>query len=149
MASALLFPHAWGMGGRCTVGWKRPSVLVVEDDVDMRNLLFEELWNEGYQLREAKDGDEALTAVLRSPPDLILTDLRMPQGGVEYVNELHCRLPHCPIVVMTAFGDAKSKSDVLAAGATVYLSKPVHLSELKARVRHLLSPALHASEGTG
>lgn len=131
------------------MAWKRPSVLVVEDDLEMRNLLFEELWNEGYQLREAKDGEEALMVALQSPPDLILTDLRMPQGGVEYVNQLRSRLPHCPIVVITAFGDDKSKRDVLAAGATAYLSKPVHLSELKARVRHLLNPALHASEGAG
>jgi DNA-binding response OmpR family regulator len=131
------------------VVWKRPSVLVVEDDLEMRNLLFEELWNEGYQLREAKDGEEALRAAVQAPPDLILTDLRMPQGGVEYVHQLHRRLPHCPIVVMTAFGDDQSMRDVLAAGAAAYLSKPVHLSELKARVRDLLSPALHTSGGGG
>lgn len=129
--------------------WKRPSVLVVEDDLEMRNLLFEELWNEGYQPREARDGHEALSALARSSPDLIITDLRMPEGGIEYVNRLHAQRPHCPIVVMTAFGDDKSKRDVLAAGATAYFNKPVHLSELKARVRQLLSSAPCAIEAKG
>jgi CheY-like chemotaxis protein len=55
-------------------------VLIVEDDHDMRSLLCDELWSEGYQLREAKDGDEALQLVLQSMPDLILTDLKMPAG---------------------------------------------------------------------
>ena len=131
------------------VVWKRPSVLVVEDDLEMRNLLFEELWNEGYQPREARDGNEALSTLLQSSPDLIITDLRMPEGGVEYVRRLHRRMPHCPIVVMTAFGDDKASRDVLAAGATAYFNKPVRLSELKARVRELLSPALHESESPG
>jgi DNA-binding response OmpR family regulator len=131
------------------VAWKRPSVLVVEDDLEMRNLLFEELWNEGYQLREARDGDEAITALGQSPPDLILTDLRMPQGGVEYVNRLRTRAPRCPIVVISAFGDDRAKREVLAAGATAYFNKPVHLSELKAQVRQLLNPALHAAESAG
>ena len=92
--------------------WKRPSVLVVEDDLEMRNLLFEELWTEGYQLREARDGDEALAALTQWSPDLILTDLRMPRGGVEYVTQLHARLPHCPIIVMTSFGDDRAKREV-------------------------------------
>lgn len=129
--------------------WKRPSVLVVEDDLEMRNLLFEELWNEGYQLREARDGDEALSTLVQWAPDLILTDLRMPQGGVEYVNQLHARMPHCPIIVMTAFGDDRAKREVLAAGASAYFNKPVHLSELKTRVRQLLNSRLHASESAG
>jgi CheY-like chemotaxis protein len=131
------------------VVWKRPSVLVVEDDLEMRNLLFEELWNEGYQLREARDGEEALSTLTQLSPDLIITDLRMPRGGVEYVHRLQAQAPHCPIVVMTAFGDEKARRDVLAAGAVAYVSKPVRLSELKTQVRRLLAPMLLASEGAG
>ncbi len=123
------------------MGWKRPTVLVVEDDQEMRNLLFDELWNEGYQLREARDGDEAFLAMLQSMPDMVITDLRMPAGGVEYVNRLRMFAPNCPIVVMTAFGDEKAKADVLQAGATAYFNKPVHLSELKSCVKELLSAA--------
>lgn len=131
------------------VGWKRPTVLVVEDDQEMRNLLFDELWDEGYQLREARDGDEAFLAMLQSMPDLIITDLRMPAGGVEYVNRLRTFAPHLPIVVMTAFGDEKARMDVVRAGATAYFNKPVHLSELKARVKELLSSTPQTSDGAG
>lgn len=120
------------------VAWKRPMVLVVEDDQEMRNLLFEELWSEGYQLREARDGDEAFMAMLTSMPDLIITDLRMPSGGVEYVNRLRTFAPDCPIIVMTAFADEKARTEVARAGATAFFNKPVHLSELKERVKELL-----------
>ncbi len=124
------------------MAWKRPSVLVVEDDLEMRSLLFEELWSEGYQMWEARNGTEALALVSQSPPDLIITDLRMPHGGLDYVQRLHAQVPHCPILVMTAFGDEKAKREVLAAGARAYFSKPVHLSQLKLHARQLLDASL-------
>lgn len=118
---------------------KRPMVLVVEDDEEMRNLLFEELWNEGYQLREARNGDEAFLAMRQSIPDLVITDLRMPGGGLEYVNRLRTLAPNCPIIVMTAFADSKAGLEITRAGASAFFNKPVHLSELKSRARELLS----------
>jgi len=116
-----------------------PAVLlVVEDDKDMRSLLCDELWGEGYQLREASNGVEGLEAVMRAAPDLIVTDLKMPSGGFEYVHRLRDRVPACPIIVMTAFGDARTKEEALRSGATAYFDKPVRLSELKATVKRLL-----------
>ena len=89
---------------------RTPAVLlVVEDDKDMRSLLCDELWGEGYQLREASNGDEGLAAVMRAAPDLIVTDLKMPAGGFDYVHRLRRCVPGCPIIVMTAFGDAQTK----------------------------------------
>lgn len=116
----------------------RPSVLVVEDDGEMRSLLRDGLWNEGYSLREARDGDEAFLSVLRAVPDLIITEIRLSSGGVDYLNRLRVFAPHCPIIVMTAFGDEKLKADVLRAGATAYFSKPLHLTELRSCVKQLL-----------
>lgn len=113
-------------------------VLIVEDDREMRSLLCDEFWSAGYQLREARDGDEAFQAVLQAVPDLILTDLRMPAGGAEYISRLRTVAPACPIVVMTAFGDPAVKAAVLEAGATVYFDKPVRVGELKACVQQLL-----------
>ena len=123
-----------------TVATERTAVLlVVEDDREMRSLLCDEFWSAGYQLRQAKDGDEAFRAVLQSVPDLILTDLRMPAGGADYVSRLRTVAPNCPIVVMTAFGDARSRDEVLKAGANAYFDKPVRISELKTRVEELLA----------
>ena len=116
----------------------RPSVLVVEDDGEMRSLLRDGLWNEGYNLREARDGDEAFLSVLRAVPDLIITEIRLSSGGVDYLNRLRVFAPHCPIIVMTAFGDETLKADVFRAGATAYFSKPVHLTELRSCVKQLL-----------
>jgi len=114
-------------------------VLVVEDDREMRSLLCDEFWSAGYQLREAKDGDEAFLAVLKSVPDLILTDLRMPAGGADYISRLRTVAPHCPIIVITAFGDAGLRADVLQAGASAYFDKPVRISDLKLKVEELLT----------
>lgn len=118
---------------------KRSIVLVVEDDIEMRHLLCDELWSEGYQLREAKDGDEALQNVLRAIPDLILTDLRMPAGGADYISRLRTVAPQCPIIVMTAFGDTSAKAEVMRAGATAYFDKPVRITEIKNSMKVLLA----------
>ena len=123
------------------VAFERKSavLLVVEDDNDMRSLLCDEFGSEGYQLREAKDGDEALRLVLQSVPDLILTDLKIPAGGLDYVSRLKSFAPDCPIVLMTAFGDAKLKADALRSGATAYFDKPVRVGDLKVAIKQLLN----------
>ena len=118
---------------------KTVTVLIVEDDREMRSLLCDEFWSAGYQLREAKDGDEAVKAVQQSEPDLILTDLRMPGGGADYIRRLRSIAPHCPILVMTAFGDAGLRDKVFQAGASAYFDKPVRISDLKLKVEELLS----------
>lgn len=116
----------------------KPLVLVVEDDGEMRSLLRDGLWSEGYDLREAVDSDEAFLSVIQAVPDLIITEIRLSAGGVDYINRLRLFVPHCPIIVMTAFGEEKLKGAVLRAGATAYFSKPVHLAELRSCVKQLL-----------
>lgn len=118
---------------------KKGMMLLVEDDRDMRDLLCDAFWSAGYQLREAKDGDEAFLAVLQSVPDVILTDLRMPAGGVDYISRLRTMAPRCPIVVMTAFGEPGLQAELLKAGATAYFDKPVRMSDLMQRVEALLT----------
>jgi DNA-binding response OmpR family regulator len=117
---------------------KAVVVLIVEDDREMRSLLCDEFWNTGLQLREARDGDEAFLAILQSVPDLILTDLRMPAGGTDYISRLRTVAPTCPIVVMTAFGDSRLRAELLKAGASAYFDKPVRIADLKSCVQQLL-----------
>ena len=121
---------------------KKAVLLIVEDDRDMRGLLCDEFWSAGYQLREAADGHEAILAVMEAVPDVILTDLRMPAGGADYISRLRTVAPHCPIIVMTAFGDARLETEVLHAGATAYFAKPVRISDLKAKIEELLAGPL-------
>jgi len=117
---------------------KAAVLLIVEDDREMRSLLCDEFCETGYQLREARDGDEAFLAVLQSVPDLILTDLRMPAGGDDYISRLRTVAPRCPIVVITGFGDPALKAQVLKAGANAYFDKPVRVADLKHCVQQLL-----------
>lgn len=123
---------------------RKPVVLLIaEDDQEMRSLLCDELWDLGVSIREAADGDEALRSVLDIRPTLILTDLRMPAGGLDYISRLRTFAPGVPIVLLTSFGDSKTRTDALAIGVDAYFDKPVRLSELKGTVRRLLGPALN------
>jgi CheY-like chemotaxis protein len=122
-----------------TSGPRRAVVLLlVEDDHAMRSLLCDELWDLGYRIVEATDGDEALERIEESPPDIIVTDLRMVAGGLDYVNRLSTMAPGCPIILMTAFGDPKVRSEALRAGVSAFFDKPVRLTEIKAAIERLL-----------
>ena len=121
-------------------------MLIVEDDREMLSLLCDEFWSGEYHLLYARDGDEAFRMVLQSVPDLILTDLRMPAGGEDYITRLRTVAPRCPIIVMTAFGDAATKAGVQQAGANAYFDKPVRITDLKRCVKRLLD---HEASGSG
>jgi len=121
---------------------KSPVVLVAEDDREMRSLLCDELYDLGVSIREAADGDEALRVVLDTRPSLILTDLRMPAGGLDYISRLRTFAPGVPIILLTSFVDSKTKADALAIGVEAYFDKPVRLSELRGAVQRLLGPTL-------
>ena len=123
-------------------GRNRAVVLIAEDDHEMRSLLCDELNDLGVFIREAANGDEALQSVLDSRPSLILTDLRMPAGGLDYIARLRTFAPGVPMVLITSFGDPQIKADALALGVEAYFDKPVRLSELKRTVRRLLGPVL-------
>jgi DNA-binding response OmpR family regulator len=116
-------------------------LLLAEDDADMRSLLSDELSEMGLRIVEAANGDEVLRYMLDHKPTLILTDLRMPAGGMEYVSRLRTSAPDVPIILMTAFGDAKTKSQALGLGVAAYFDKPVRISDLKLKVKELLAAA--------
>jgi CheY-like chemotaxis protein len=124
---------------------KQVVLLIAEDDREMRSLLCDELFDLGVSIREAADGDEALRSVLDSLPSLILTDLRMPAGGLDYIARLRTFAPDVPLVLITSFGDSKTKADALAIGVEAYFDKPIRISELKDAVRRLLGPALNGA----
>ena len=122
---------------------RKPAVvLIAEDDKEMRSLLCDELYDLGVSIREAADGDEALRVVLDVRPSLILTDLRMPAGGLDYISRLRTFAPGVPIILLTSFGDSKTKADALAIGVEAYFDKPVRLSYLRGAIQRLLGPAL-------
>ena len=114
-------------------------LLLAEDDPDMRSLLCDELSEFGLRIVEASNGDQALRYIMDQQPTIILTDLRMPAGGMNYVAGLRKCAPNVPIILITAFGDAKTKAEALALGVAAYFDKPVRISDLKLKVLELLS----------
>lgn len=106
------------------------SVLVVEDEQEMLNLVSLVLEDEGYQVRTAMDGREGLRAVDKAMPDLILLDMKMPvMNGWEFAREYRKRnSPRAPIVVLTATPDARKVAEEI--GAVGWISKPFDLDTL-------------------
>jgi DNA-binding response OmpR family regulator len=121
---------------------KRPlTVLVVEDDDELRDILHAEFELEGLTVLTATDGSEAVTTVRRLKPDLILMDIMMPvMSGIEATEILKGdeETRHIPIVMLTAAGNKEDIVKGLEVGAIDYITKPFFMPELKARLRAIL-----------
>jgi len=124
------------MGSPATDG--RVVLLLVEDDTDMRSLLCDELSEMGHRIVEATNAEQALRYIVDHNPTLIVSDLRIPAGGMGYVSRLRQCAPKVPIILMKAFGDAQTKADALALGVAAYFDKPVRIGELKSAIRDIL-----------
>jgi signal transduction histidine kinase len=118
-----------------------PKIVIAEDNPDMRRLLADLLGRE-YRVRVTRNGREALEAVTREPPDLVLTDVMMPEmSGTELCAELK-RDPKTrgiPVILVTSKADRQMKIEGLELGADDYVTKPFHPRELLARVRGLVA----------
>ncbi len=114
-----------------------PSVLVVDDEDDVRRVACIVLQRAGYTVCEAPHGEAALKLYRESPTDVVLTDLMMkPMGGVELIGRL-CREPLKPkIIVMSAFSDGLL--DAHLAGADKMLAKPFFIDDLREAVKDVL-----------
>ncbi|MGH2471855.1 MAG: HD-GYP domain-containing protein [Candidatus Limnocylindria bacterium] len=134
---------------------RRPKVLVVDDVASNRELLQGRLEDLGYEVREARDGIEALDAVAGDEPDLILLDIDMPRlDGIAVCEQLkaHPTRRLIPVVILTASSDRGTRLRGIAAGADDYLSKPFDPKELMIRTKVLLrqralNQRLDATEG--
>jgi len=116
-------------------------VLIVEDELDIRELVVHHLKREGYQVSAASSGEEALRQVQAAPPDLVLLDLMMPaMDGLEVCRRLRQdpATAMLPIVMLTAKGDEVDRVLGLEIGADDYVVKPFSPKELVARVRAVL-----------
>lgn len=118
---------------------KAASVLVVDDDPEMRALVLDVLRNEGYEVVEAKDGTEAVLALRAREFDVILMDKNMPgPSGLDLLPGFQRVCPRSRIIMMTAFGDVPSYMEALEKGAVEYLFKPFRMEEMKAAIQKAL-----------
>jgi two-component system NtrC family response regulator len=114
-------------------------ILVVDDDENLRWVLQTQLEDMGYVVSTASDGNQAITAVEKEPPALVLTDLKMPGlSGMELLDRIHSEYAEVPVVIMTAFGTIQSAVQAMRAGAYDYLTKPIDVEELGLVVSRVL-----------
>jgi two-component system response regulator MprA len=115
------------------------TVLIAEDDRQVREALERILVFEGYQVVSTTDGAQALDAVEQHRPDAIVLDIMMPVlDGLDTCRRLRARGDHTPILMLTARTEVSDRVAGLDAGADDYLPKPFALEELLARMRALL-----------
>jgi putative two-component system response regulator len=119
----------------------RPCVLVVDDDPNNRRLMTAYLAAEGYEIREASGGAQAMNSIVEKRPDLILLDVMMPVlDGYTIVAKLKALVgtKAIPVVLVTALTGREARLRGLEAGAEEFLTKPIERTELTVRVRNLL-----------
>jgi len=118
-------------------------VLLVEDDPDVRGLVEFRLKREGFEVRIAADGEQALALMEGEPPDLVIMDVMIPYRSGYEVLAAFRKNPvwsQVPVIMLTGRGREEDVSRGLSAGANDYLTKPFRPAELLARVHRLLRP---------
>jgi two-component system KDP operon response regulator KdpE len=114
------------------------NILVVDDEAQITRVLKTSLSAQGYGIRTASDGMQALLEMKTWFPDLVITDLRMPNmDGLELCRQIRSE-SRIPIIVLSVKGEEAIKVEALDAGADDYVTKPFSINELLARVRAAL-----------
>jgi two-component system, cell cycle response regulator DivK len=117
-------------------------ILVVEDQEDNRRILRDLLGNAGFELIEAESGEDALSAVMKQRPDLILMDIQLPQmDGYEATRRIKSNpeMKEVPVIAVTSYALAGDEAKARAAGCSAYVSKPFSPRALLAKVREYLA----------
>ncbi len=111
------------------------KILIVDDEPQITRVLRTALSTQGYSLRIAANGVEGLEAAHEWKPDLVITDVAMPEmDGVEFCRELRA-VSRVPIIILSVRSQDRMKIEALDAGADDYVTKPFSIQELEARVR--------------
>jgi len=115
------------------------SVLVVDDNESVREVLTIMLSRRGHRCESASNGIEAMQKVKQSNFDAIITDLQMPEmDGIVLMRELSHHFPDLPVMIMTGQPDDSVVESAMGAGAKEFVSKPFEISELMMRLHQML-----------
>ena len=114
------------------------TVLVVDDEPMIREVLSQYLLRDGFEVREAADGDEAIEQLAEATPDLVLLDLMLPKrNGLDVLRHVRAT-SSLPVILLTALGEEKDRVAGLELGADDYVVKPFSPREVAARVKSVL-----------
>ncbi|MFT7441228.1 MAG: two-component system phosphate regulon response regulator PhoB, partial [Sulfitobacter sp.] len=127
-----------------------PQILLVEDEPAQREILAYNLTSEGFEVRRAENGEEAMLLVAEALPDLVILDWMMPLlSGIEVCRQLKTRedTRHIPVIMLSARSEEVDTVRGLETGADDYVVKPYSMRELMARVRTQLRRVRPATGG--
>lgn len=112
------------------------KILVVDDQMGVRRLLFEAFKEDGYEVDMAASGQEAIEKVKASVPNLILMDMKMPgMNGLETLRQIKKFCLNITVIMMTAYGEMEIVTEAMKLGVKEYVTKPFDLIDLKLLVR--------------
>jgi two-component system response regulator PilR (NtrC family) len=115
------------------------TILIVEDEVVLRESIAELLAGEGFEILQAGDGKAAYSLVVQRPVDLVLSDVRMPEmDGMTLLGQLQKLAPETPVIMLTAYGTVDSAVSAMRSGACDYLLKPVQFDDLLMKVQRAM-----------
>src|SRR5512134_288630 len=104
---------------------RKPTVLVVEDDAAMREMLLEALADEGYRVEGSPNGRAAADRVRQGGVDLLISDVRMPElDGIDLLREMQAAVDPPSVITITAFGSIETAKRAIRLGAYDYITKP-------------------------
>ncbi|HLG97871.1 MAG TPA: sigma-54 dependent transcriptional regulator [Bryobacteraceae bacterium] len=110
----------------------RKRILVVDDDESLRWVTQAQLQQSGYDVSAAAEASDALQSMRQAPPDLVITDLKMPgMSGLELLRKIRTDFPEIIVIMVTAFGTVENAVEAMKAGAYDYITKPVNIDELR------------------
>lgn len=119
---------------------EKSKILLVDDEDALRTVLSGELISEGYDVRTASDGDEAIDVIQKEAFDLLLLDIKMPRvNGFEVLKYVKERKPATKVVMLTAFADLKNAIESKKLGAEDFVSKPYDLVDLLTTIERVLN----------
>lgn len=108
------------------------NILVVDDEENLRRVMQIQLQQNGYDVKTALSGDDALQLLAATPFDLVLTDLKMPgMSGLQLLKRIRTEFPEVVVIMITAFGTVETAVEAMRSGAYDYITKPVNIDELK------------------
>ena len=119
---------------------EHPSILVVDDELLIRDLLYDFFQDQGWDIAVAESGEQALEILQEKKVDVLLTDLRMPaMDGMVLTGQVQKSFPGIPVVIMTGYPSVESAVSALRNKVADYITKPFNVNELYKRVEsHLL-----------
>ena len=118
------------------------SVLIAEDEEELRTLLESTLRGAGYAVSGARDGAEAISLIGMNSFDVALLDIYMPQAsGLDVLRHLHDHSPATKVIILTGYGDLKNAMEAREFGAVDFINKPVKVEEVVATIGRILGQA--------